>query len=132
MYCSTVSLSSKCNWRNSPLLPHGGQSAKDISAFIKQCDKSFITISGGADPLYKFEEYGQQLLAMIQTVKEHGFKVRIITREIQHVAKLKGIVDYVSISLDPDVLAAIGHYQQEWVGIDIEYSLVLPPLTTDC
>lgn len=121
---------SYCNWRDSPLLPHGGQSTKDISAFVTQCDKSFITISGGADPLYKFDEYGPQLLAMIQTIKEHGFKVRIITREIQHVAKLKGIVDYISISLDPDVLAAIGHYQQEWVGIDIEYSLVLPPLPT--
>ena len=122
---------SYCNWRDSPLLPHGGQSANDISAFINQCEKSFITISGGADPLYKFEEYGPQLLEMIQTVKEHGFKVRIITRELQHVAKLKGLVDYVSISLDPDVLGEIGSYQQEWVGIDVEYSLVLPPLPTD-
>jgi hypothetical protein len=121
---------SYCNWRDSPLLPHRGQSTNDISAFITQCSKSFITISGGADPLYKFDEYGPQLLAMIQTIKEHGFKVRIITREIQHVAKLKGIVDYISISLDPDVLAAIGHYQHEWMGIDIEYSLVLPPLPT--
>lgn len=121
---------SYCNWRDSPLLPHGGQSAEDISAFVTQCDKSFITISGGADPLYKFEEYGQQLLEMIQTIKAQGFKVRIITREIQHVAKLKGIVDYISISLDPDVLDTIGHYQQEWLGIDIEYSLVLPPLPT--
>lgn len=80
--------------------------------------------------MYKFEEYGPQLLAMIQTIKEQGFKVRIITREIQHVAKLKGIVDYISISLDPDVLAEIERYQQEWMGIDIEYSLVLPPLPT--
>lgn len=121
---------SYCNWRDSPLLPHGAQSAKDISAFIKQCDKSFITISGGADPLYKFEEYEPQLLAMIQIIKEHGFKVRIITREIQHVAKLKGLVDYVSISLDSDVLTEVGHYQPEWTGIDVEYSLVLPPLPT--
>jgi hypothetical protein len=121
---------SYCNWRDSPLLPHGGQSTKEISAFIAKCNKSFITISGGADPLYKFEEYGPQLLAMIQTIKEHGFKVRIITREIQHVAKLKGIVDYISISLDPEVVAAIGRYQQEWGGIAIEYSLVLPPLPT--
>ena len=121
---------SYCNWRDSPLLPHGGQSTKEISAFIAQCNKSFITISGGADPLYKFDEYGPQLLAMIQTIKDHGFKVRIITREIQHLAKLNGIVDYVSISLDPDVLDAIGHYQHEWAGIDVEYSLVLPPLPT--
>lgn len=121
---------SYCNWADSPFLPHGGQSTEDISAFITKCDKSFITISGGADPLYKFEEYGSQLLAMIQTIKEHGFKVRIITREIQHVAKLRGLVDYVSISLDSDVLGAIGRYQHEWAGIDIEYSLVLPPLPT--
>jgi len=119
-----------CNWRDSPLLPHGGQSAEEISTFITQCDKSFITISGGADPLYRFEEYGPRLLTMIQTIKEHGYKVRIITREIQHIAKLKGFVDFVSISLDSDVLADIGRYQHEWTGIDVEYSLVLPPLPT--
>jgi hypothetical protein len=121
---------SYCNWRDSPLLPHGGQTKEALSAFITQCDKSFITISGGADPLYKFEEYGQELLAMIQTIKEHGYKVRIITREIQHVAKLRGLVDYVSISLDADVLGGIARYRHEWAGFDIEYSLVLPPLPT--
>ena len=121
---------SYCNWRDSPLLPHGGQSAEAISSFITQCDKSFITISGGADPLYRFEEYGPQLLAMIQTIKDHGYKVRIITREIQHIAKLRGIVHYVSVSLDADVLDALGRYQHEWAGINIEYSLVLPPLPT--
>lgn len=121
---------SYCNWRDSPLLPHGGQSEEEVVAFINKCDKSFITISGGADPLYKFEEYGQQLLAMIQTIKESGYKVRIITREVQHIAKLKGIVDYVSISLDADVLDTLERYQHEWHGIDIEYSLVLPPLPT--
>lgn len=121
---------SYCNWRDSPLLPHGGQSAEDISTFITQCDKSFITISGGADPLYRFEEFYLQLLAMIQIIKEHGYKVRIITREIEHIAKLKGLVDYVSISLDSDVLAEVGRYQHEWAGIDVEYSLVLPPLPT--
>ena len=121
---------SYCNWRESPLLPHGGQTKEALTAFITKCDKSFITISGGADPLYKFEEYGTQLRAMAQTVKEHGYKVRIITREIQHITKLRGIVDYVSISLDSDVLNAIERYQHEWAGIDIEYSLVLPPLQT--
>jgi hypothetical protein len=121
---------SYCNWRDSPLLPHGGQTKESLAAFITQCDKSFITISGGADPLYKYEEYGPQLLAMIQTIKEHGYKVRIITREIQHVTKLRGIVDYFSISLDSDVLDAVERYQHEWAGIDIEYSLVLPPLPT--
>jgi len=119
---------SYCNWRTSALLPHGGQDADTIVAFIEQCQKSFITISGGADPLYRFEEYGDQLLAMIQTIKAHGFKVRIITREVRHIAKLKGIVDYFSISLDADVLEDMKTYQQDWLGMDIEYSLVLPPI----
>jgi hypothetical protein len=119
---------SYCNWRDSALLPHGSQSAETISAFITQCKKSFITISGGADPLYKFDEYSGQLLAMIRIIQAHGFKVRIITREVQHIAKLRGIVDYFSISLDADVLEEIKRHRHEWVGMDIEYSLVLPPI----
>jgi len=119
-----------CNWRDSALLPHGGQSPEAISAFISQCRKSFITISGGADPLYRFEENSSQLLAMIRVVQAHGFKVRIITREVEHVAKLKGIVDFISISLDADVLKEIERHEHEWDGMDIEYSLVLPPLPT--
>lgn len=119
-----------CNWRDSSLLPHGGQSGEAISAFIRQCRKSFITISGGADPLYKFDEYSGELLAMIRIIQAHGFKVRIITREVQHVAKLKGIADFISISLDADVLNEIKHHRREWDGMEIEYSLVLPPVPT--
>lgn len=119
---------SYCNWRASPLLPQGGQSPKAVSAFIRQCKKSFITISGGGDPLYRFEENVASLLSMIGTIKSQGFKVRIITREVQHVAKLKGMVDHVSISLDDEVLESLSHYQDQWQGLDIEYSLVLPPL----
>jgi hypothetical protein len=122
---------SYCTWRDSALLPHGGQSTNAISAFITQCKKSFITISGGADPLYRFEEYGEELRTMIDTVRQHGFRVRIITREVAHVSKLKGIVDFVSISLDTEVLEAIKPFQAEWKCMDIEYSLVLPPLPTE-
>ena len=117
-----------CNWRNSPLLPQGAQSPEDVSAFISQCKKSFITISGGGDPLYRFEENRDKLLSMANTIKAHGFKVRIITREVQHIEKLKGIADHVSISLDDDVLEAIEDNRYNWDGIDIEFSLVLPPL----
>lgn len=120
-----------CNWRDSSLLPHGSQSAEVISAFISQCRKSFITISGGADPLYKFEEYSGKLLAMVRVIKAQGFKVRIITREVQHVAKLKNIVDFISISLDADVLNEIKHHRHDWDGMQIEYSLVLPPVPTN-
>lgn len=117
-----------CNWRDSALLPHGGQTTEAISTFISQCNKSFITISGGADPLYKFDEYHDQLLAMIRAIQAQGFKVRLITREVEHLAKLRGIVDYFSISLDADVLEEIDLHRHDWDGMDIEYSLVLPPL----
>lgn len=122
---------SYCNWRSSPLLPQGTQSPETVSAFIRQCKKSFITISGGGDPLYRFEENHAALLSMVNTIKAQSFKIRIITREVQHVAKLKGIADHVSISLDDDVLQTIGDYRHQWDGIDIEFSLVLPPLPNE-
>lgn len=121
-----------CNWRGSPLLPQGAQSPAEVSAFIRQCKKSFITISGGGDPLYRFDEFFPAFLSMSNTIKEDGYKVRIITREVQHVAKLKGIADHVSISLDDDVLQMLDEYQHLWDSsghhFDIEFSLVLPPL----
>lgn len=122
---------SYCSWRSSPLLPHGPQSAEAISTFIKQCPKDFVTLSGGGDSLYRFDENRDHLLAMIGLIKEHGFKVRIITREVEHIAKLRGIVDYFSISLDADVLDESKRYRTEWAGMDIEYSLVMPPVPTD-
>jgi hypothetical protein len=119
---------SYCNWRSSPLLPQGAQSQDTVTAFIRQCKKSFITISGGGDPLYKFDENFPALLAMVDNINANGYRVRIITREIQHVAKLKGIADHISISLDDDVLDALPKYQNHWKELDVEYSLVLPPL----
>lgn len=121
-----------CNWRGSPLLPQGAQSAAEVSAFIRQCRKSFITISGGGDPLYRFDDNFPALLAMSDTIKAGGYKVRVITREVQHVAKLKGIADHVSISLDDDVRQMLDGQQflrdDTGLNLDIEFSLVLPPL----
>jgi hypothetical protein len=123
---------SYCNWRSSPMLPHGPQSMTAVSDFIAQCRKSFITISGGGDPLYRFEDNEPSLRSMAETIRAQGFKVRIITREIQHVSRLQGIVDFVSISLDDDVLQALDRHQVQWGSngprVDLEFSLVLPPL----
>jgi hypothetical protein len=119
-----------CNWRGSPLLPQGAQSEAEVRAFIRKCSKSFITISGGGDPLYRFEENLPALLSMSDTIKEEGYKVRIITREVPHVSKLKGIADHISISLDDEVLQMLYDHQHHWdrQHLDIEFSLVLPPL----
>jgi hypothetical protein len=119
-----------CTWRDSSLLPHGAQSTDTVSTFVRQCQKRFVSISGGADPLYKFDEYRSQLQGMIDTIKQEGYKVRVITRELAHIEKLRHEVDFVSISLDEEVLASIERYRDGWHGMDIEYSLVLPPLPT--
>jgi hypothetical protein len=119
-----------CTWRDSSLLPHGAQSTDAVSTFVRQCKKRFVSISGGADPLYKFEEYQDQLRGMIATIKQEGYKVRVITRELSHVAKLRNVVDFVSISLDDEVVESIERYRDQWNGMDIEYSLVMPPLPT--
>ena len=121
---------SYCSWSGSPLLPRGGQSADSVSAFVTKCRKSHVTISGGGDPLFGFDEYGPQLRGMIDVIKGHGKKVRIISRELQHIQKLRGFVNYVSVSLDPEVLDNIASFAPAWTGMDVEYSLVLPPLPT--
>lgn len=120
-----------CNWRFSSELPHGLQKFELISRFISRCNKSFITVSGGAEPLYKFEKYGNEIRGLLEFIKSHGYKTRLITREVQHIHKLKGLLDYVSISLDNEVLQEIrGIPKEQWKGIDVEYSLVLPPYPT--
>lgn len=126
---------SYCNWSSSPLLPHGPHSLAAVGKFIRQCRKSFITISGGGDPLYKFDDNYYSIAALAGTIKEHGYRVRIITREVQHLARLNCVADYVSVSLDIEVLATLNqdfpNLKHTKFGFDLEFSLVLPPLPED-
>lgn len=119
---------SYCQWRSSPHLPHGGQAADAVTAFITQCKKSFITISGGADPLYRLDENRPALLEMIGTIRDTGYRPRLITREIAAIASVKDELAQVSISLDAETLAQVEHHRHQWRGLDVEYSLVLPPV----
>lgn len=132
--CSKVC--SYCNWRQSPLLPHGLQSDEAILAFIRQCTKSFITISGGGDPLYRLDENLPALRHLCDLIHGEGFRVRVITREVGQLHRVTELVDFVSLSLDADVLRwGIGNLEN-WEtgkltnhqGPDLEFSLVLPPL----
>jgi len=120
-----------CNWRGWGGLPYQAQSSQQVAAFIASCRKSTVSISGGAEPLYRLNENLPKLLTMIGVIRDHGFRTRVVTREVQHVAKLDRIVDRFSISLDAEVLAELPRYQHEWTGMDVEYSLVLPPLPTE-
>ena len=122
---------SYCSWRSSPLLPNGSQSEEEITKFIRQCKKSFVTISGGGDPLYKFEENRPKLEAMAAVIRREGFKVRLITREVKHIPSLKGVIDCFSVSLDADVMREVIEMREILDEFDVEYSLVLPPLPTE-
>ena len=119
---------SYCNWRNSPFLPRGAQGQDAVAKFIAQCKKAFVTISGGADPLYKIDENRDALLTMIDTIQSQGFYTRIITRETSAIASLKGRVQQISVSLDQEVMHGIERHRSEWKGMEVEYSIVLPPL----
>lgn len=120
-----------CNWRGWEGLPYQPQSTEQVAAFIAHCKKSTISISGGAEPLYRLDENLPKLLSMVRVIQDHGFRTRVVTREVTHIAKLRGIVDRFSISLDGEVLAEIPRHQQEWTGMDVEFSVVLPPLTNE-
>lgn len=115
-----------CNWRGWDGLPYQGQTTEQVAAFIASCKKSTISISGGAEPLYRLNENLPKLLAMVGVIRDHGFRTRVVTREVQHVAMLRGIVDYFSISLDGDVLAELPRYQHEWSGMDVIVTSALP------
>lgn len=120
---------SYCNWRHSPLLPHGLQDMKELEKFIRTCKKSFVTISGGAEPLYRIDENYESFKQLSDLIRKCGYKVRLITREVGSLQKVRDLVDFVSISLDPEVLQDI--HVHDLSGLNISWSLVLPPLSTE-
>ena len=117
-----------CNWRKSPLLPHGLQDVAAIREFVNQCTKSFVTISGGGDPLYSYPENAGEFRVLAGVIRDAGYKVRVITREIDSLRQLTDVVDYASVSLSQDTFSRRGVLDGS--GITVEYSIVMPPLPT--
>jgi hypothetical protein len=115
---------SYCNWKNSPFLPNGIQSDETIVNFIKQCKKNFITISGGGDPLFHVEIYGDTFKRVCKLIRDNGFMVRVITREIEAALQMQEHVDLFSFSMDAKVyrqLSLLSKFKTR-----LETSLVLP------
>jgi organic radical activating enzyme len=121
---------SYCNCRESPLLPHGSHPEHTVAAFVSQCKKRFVTISGGGDPLFNFSENREKLSNLAAMIKRQGFEVRVITREITRISEISPIADYASISLDDEVLSALDADPSLLINnkLEMEFSLVLPPL----
>lgn len=94
--------------------PKGHKHVKQFQHSFVRAESPSLRLAVGAGPLYKFEVNQPALVSMAGIIKAEGLKVRIITRELQNVTKLKGIADYVSIYLDSDVLSVLGDFSPLW------------------
>lgn len=124
---------SYCNWRTSEHLPHGLPSIPRIVSFAELCEKPFITFSGGGDPFYKVDEYGQTLKEAMLAVRHRAKKeIRVITREIREIPRFKDCVDYFSISVGAENVNELRQATADGIlrGLNIETSMVLPPFET--
>lgn len=120
-----------CNWRDSPMLPHGPHDIRELINFVEKCKKSFVTVSGGAEPLYRLDENRDHLYRTLDVISGLGYKTRIITREVDAAVSLGDRADMYSISLDAEVLQKVEQRRDELARMNVEYSLVLPPLPTE-
>lgn len=121
---------SYCNWRDNPLLPHGPIDTHRAVEFAEKCQKSFVTVSGGGDPLYRLDENLPHLLGVRDAIRSLGKQTRMITREVDGVVALGSAFDSYSISLDGEVMQTAMKRRDELSKLNVEYSLVLPPLPT--
>lgn len=112
-----------CNWKEHPLLPKGMQDLDVIYEYVCECEKEFVTVSGGGDPFYDIES----LKKVSDVIRVAGKRVRVISREIQKISENRNLFDSLSVSLDNKVLKDLEKY---YVG-RADFSLVMPPTTTD-
>jgi len=97
-----------CNWYKSPFLPNHTYDWDLMDRFIKNTQKSFVTISGGGDPLFNIDTEPDNLFTLIKIlklIKSSGKNTRIITREINKIHLIPAeLIDYISLSVDQQVL----------------------------
>jgi len=91
-----------CNWQR---LKKFGKSLPDISDENFENAKSYITISGGGDPLWSGnnDSVMDYIPFLLEQIVAKGYKPRIITRELANFKRIKeetGINIYLSLSYD--------------------------------
>jgi len=124
---------SYCNWKTHTLLPHGAPNSERIETFIGDAiinNCKFITVSGGGDPLFDVPTNWTNIQKLALQIKSAGVLSRIITREVKEISAVIGLYDHVSISLDNESARDTVKYRHLWAGIQVECSLVMPPLPT--
>jgi len=101
-----------------------------MEQFIVGTKKSFVTISGGGDPLFNIDvepDNLNTLVKILKLIKSAGKSTRIITREVSKIHLIPvELVDHISLSVDDIVLKDLGKIV---LPLDISYELTLvsPP-----
>jgi len=119
-----------CNWYKSPFLPNHTYDWDRMEQFIVGTKKSFVTISGGGDPLFNIDvepDNLNTLVKILKLIKSAGKSTRIITREVSKIHLIPvELVDHISLSVDDIVLKDLGKIV---LPLDISYELTLvsPP-----
>lgn len=86
-----------CSWRDravkmGAIFP----SEKALDKFLSNYEGYKVTISGGGDPLFNFDENKGRLLGLVRLIHDRGFLVEVVTKEIslvlrEHDGELKEI-----------------------------------------
>lgn len=61
-----------------------------LTDFLKDFQGVMVTVSGGGDPLFKWEQNRHRLKQLIDTIHSLGFLVEVVTKEIFLAAELAG------------------------------------------
>ena len=119
---------SYCNWKTNPLAQQRiYPEFKKLDEYTNDCT-GFMTISGGGDPLYKYEKNKEDLHKLINYLYDKKFFVRVITREIQNFLELRKTYPLILGSFSIDSLKEIPIIRDKGITEDdefVEFSMVL-------
>lgn len=122
-----------CNWRR---MNEAGNfsisqpTIEDVKKFIEKYSPDEITISGGGDPLWRYNEdpkIREYVDSLIENILELGVRVRIITREVkalEHLPYAKEIA--ISLSYDKILAKDIKSVNLLTLPEKIEFTVVAP------
>lgn len=129
-----------CNWKSKKNFARSQPTLVQIAELLEltqdELKKNFVTLSGGGDPLWNFDDNRDYIVNVLKFLETRAFKRRIITREINHALKLvkefPGLVNFISFSLDAKLLKDWNKLSEDdkmcfrQNGLEMEISIVLP------
>ena len=112
---------SYCNWKSNPLAQQKIYPDWKVLDKYLEDHSGFITLSGGGDPLYNYEQNKEEVHKLIDYLYDKKLFVRVITRERDNYYKLREKYPYILGSFSIDSFEEIIITDDEF----IEYSIVL-------